>query len=623
MMKKKYNPGILALLIAMIMMPVLTVAANKSSAEAAQASGSNKVVALTFDDGPERKYTEQILDILKKNEIKATFFVIGRQVKMYPDVMQRISKEGHALGNHTWSHPYLTKISNKEIHTEISTTNQAIRDLTGITPVLMRPPYGATSAQVKKEIEAAGLVQALWNVDTLDWTGHSVSAILQIVKANPGSKLNVLMHSGGGNRENTVKALPEIIKYYKEQGYTFVTMPQLYNVKESNVSSTEPTEQSLNKAAIVTTDILNVRAGRGLEYSIISKLSSGTRVHIISSHGDWYQIKLPEGQIGWVDSSYLVIEQDSITDSTHNSINVPVNKEYYLIYNQEKIQFLDVKPYIDSNNRLQVPVRFITELLNFNVSFGISNAVKTIHLFKDNLNVELRVGDSIAVVNGKALEMDTSPTIVKGNSFVPIRVLGELVGMDLVWDSKLNTVTLSDRNESINNDMVSDSVSKTPILSAPTATVEQAKAWARAKGATEMFVDLSDLIWSEALKAGVDPVVVFCQFAKETGYGKFGSVLDETYMNPAGLKTIDGGSDYDQSAHQRFSNWNEGIQAHIDHLALYAGVDGYPKSVTFDPRHFPHLKGTAITVESLGGKWAPSLSYGVEIVKMMLELKMS
>ncbi len=160
-----------------------------------------------------------------------------------------------------------------------------------------------------------------------------------------------------------------------------------------------------------------------------------------------------------------------------------------------------------------------------------------------------------------------------------------------------------------------------PIIGKPTATVGQAKEWAKNSGATSLFISLADIFWKLAPAAGVDPAVAYCQSAKETGYGKFGGVLNETFKNPCGMKTKSGGSDGDPNAHQRFASWEEGIQAQIDHLALYAGAAGYPKPGTPDPRHFPYLKGTAPTVEQLGGKWAPSASYGTDIVAMMNKLK--
>lgn len=169
--------------------------------------------------------------------------------------------------------------------------------------------------------------------------------------------------------------------------------------------------------------------------------------------------------------------------------------------------------------------------------------------------------------------------------------------------------------------LIKQATSETAIISSPDTTVEQMKVWAKNKGANQVFVDLAPLFYDISTKAGISPALTYTQSAKETGYMKFGGVLDITYNNPCGLKVSSGGGDKDPNAHQVFTSWNEGVQAQVDHLCLYAGANGYPKANTPDPRHFPYLKGTATTIESLGGKWAPNLSYGKDILKMMEELK--
>ena len=160
------------------------------------------------------------------------------------------------------------------------------------------------------------------------------------------------------------------------------------------------------------------------------------------------------------------------------------------------------------------------------------------------------------------------------------------------------------------------------IISSTSITVEQAKAWATEKGATSTFISLADLYWKYApFNGGVNPGVAYVQAAKETGYGKFGGVIDESYHNPCGLKTKEGGSDTDPNAHKRFNNWDEGVQAHLDHLALYAGASGYPRTDTYDPRHFSFVLGKAPTVVALGGNWAPSSTYGSEVLSMYRQLE--
>lgn len=166
----------------------------------------------------------------------------------------------------------------------------------------------------------------------------------------------------------------------------------------------------------------------------------------------------------------------------------------------------------------------------------------------------------------------------------------------------------------------------TNILGGASATVEQAKAWAQSNKAPTEFVTLADLYWQLApQRGGVDPAVAYVQFGHETGFlyrdGRSAAGIDASYHNPCGLKITAGGGDTQASAHKRFANWREGITAHLDHLALYAGAAAYPKKDTPDPRHFPYLHGTAKTLEELGAKWAPSTSYGTNLVSKLAKLR--
>ena len=210
-------------------------------------------------------------------------------------------------------------------------------------------------------------------------------------------------------------------------------------------------------------------------------------------------------------------------------------------------------------------------------------------------------------------------------------------------DNEINEEVNYDESEVISEEVtiISPMVSRAAaignvnILSSDSTTVAQAEAWARAKGATEEFIGLASLYQKYASsRGGVNWVVAYVQAAKETGYGKFGGVLDASYHNPCGLKNSSGGADEDPNAHKRFDNWDQGIIAHLDHLALYAGAVGYPKTnyvskwqnsnldstSTYDPRHFAYLKGRATTVNDLGGQWAPSSTYGVEIFRLYCDL---
>lgn len=165
---------------------------------------------------------------------------------------------------------------------------------------------------------------------------------------------------------------------------------------------------------------------------------------------------------------------------------------------------------------------------------------------------------------------------------------------------------------------------KTPILSAPSASLEQVKEWARTKNNNAEFIGLAEIYFELAPKAGVDPAIAYAQMAHETGFLykiKSAAGIDSSYHNPCGLKVTQGGGDYQASAHKRFADWGAGVSAHIDHLSLYAGAKGYPKTVTQDTRHFPYLLGTCKFVEDLGGKWAPSKDYGLKLLKYVNEIR--
>ncbi|WP_195245509.1 Ig-like domain-containing protein, partial [Clostridium celatum] len=173
------------------------------------------------------------------------------------------------------------------------------------------------------------------------------------------------------------------------------------------------------------------------------------------------------------------------------------------------------------------------------------------------------------------------------------------------------------------------------IISTTNISVERAQEWARGNGATQTFISLAPLYEKYAKsRGGINWAIAYVQAAKETGYGRFGDVLDESYHNPCGLKNPTGGDDYDPDAHKKFDNWDQGVIAHLDHLALYAGAQGYPKTnyvdkwkdaelmfnETYDPRHLgwysTSLYGISKTINSLGGNWAPSLTYGIELFRM-------
>ncbi|BCL80793.1 polysaccharide deacetylase family protein [Ktedonobacteria bacterium brp13] len=194
-----------------------------------QGSSNQPRIALTFDDGPYPYYTSQILDILKQYHVHATFFCIGENVSYYPTLVQREHAEGHVVGNHTWDHADLTQQSVQKIQSEIGDTSIEIKDTIGVTPTLFRPPYGAINATVQSQAEQLHLTPILWNVDTQDWQQPGTNSIVKTVLDNAMNGDIILMHDGGGNRAQTVAALPTIITSLRQQGYQLVTVPELIN----------------------------------------------------------------------------------------------------------------------------------------------------------------------------------------------------------------------------------------------------------------------------------------------------------------------------------------------------------------------------------------------------------
>jgi peptidoglycan-N-acetylglucosamine deacetylase len=190
-----------------------------------------KVIALTFDDGPWPETTAQVLDILKKNNIKATFFVVGRNVQNHPHLVRRLIAEGHAIGNHTWHHWY--HVMNPEAAAyEIKNTTEIIYQTVGVRTNLFRPPGGIMHNGVVDFARNNNYAIIMWSSDSLDYSRPSVPNLINNVFRNARPGGIVLLHDGGGNRSQTVQSLPEIINRFRQQGYSFVTIPELLAMKE-------------------------------------------------------------------------------------------------------------------------------------------------------------------------------------------------------------------------------------------------------------------------------------------------------------------------------------------------------------------------------------------------------
>jgi peptidoglycan/xylan/chitin deacetylase (PgdA/CDA1 family) len=190
-----------------------------------------KVIALTFDDGPWPNTTAKVLDILKKNRIKSTFFVVGQNVKNYPDLTKQIVADGHIIANHTWHHWY-HQMNAQAAAYEVANTTDIIYQTTGVRTSLFRPPGGIMNNGVAAYAKNNKYAVIMWSADSMDYSRPAVPRLMNNIfrEAKPGGI--VLMHDGGGDRSNTVKALPEIISRFRKQGYEFVTVPELLEMQD-------------------------------------------------------------------------------------------------------------------------------------------------------------------------------------------------------------------------------------------------------------------------------------------------------------------------------------------------------------------------------------------------------
>jgi peptidoglycan/xylan/chitin deacetylase (PgdA/CDA1 family) len=191
----------------------------------AQVRVDQPYIAMTFDDGPSAENTPRLLEILKQRNIKATFFLIGQNVAANPDIVRRILAEGHEVGNHSWTHPQLSKLSDDRVTAEITKTQDAIKDASGYSPTLLRPPYGAITPRQREWIATQfGLNIILWSVDPFDWKRPGASVITQRILSQVRPGAIILSHD---IHKQTVDAMPATLDALIAKGYKFVTVSQL------------------------------------------------------------------------------------------------------------------------------------------------------------------------------------------------------------------------------------------------------------------------------------------------------------------------------------------------------------------------------------------------------------
>ena len=203
-------------------------------------SNNEKLIALTFDDGPDKDFTPQVLDILKNNDVKATFFVVGENVGWNPEILKREYEEGHEIGNHTFTHINVSKKGYEDIYKEINDTQQAVKKVIGKEPTLFRPPYRALSKNMCSIVKQKDMNVVLWsNLDPRDWSNPGVNYIVNTITSKVDNGTIILLHDYNNlrnKRSQTIQALEIIIPKLKAMGYKFVTVSELIEHLEKEQS---------------------------------------------------------------------------------------------------------------------------------------------------------------------------------------------------------------------------------------------------------------------------------------------------------------------------------------------------------------------------------------------------
>lgn len=197
--------------------PILELPADASTASA---------MTLTFDDGPDPRYTPAILDTLARHGVRAMFFVCGEMAVDNQDLLRRMVAEGHVIGNHTWTHPQLTKISRPAMASEIGRTSEVVQQAIGTAPAWFRAPYGAWNRAAFEIGAELGMEPLAWTVDTLDWKEPGTTAIVSRVLKQAAPGVIVLNHDAGGNRSQSVQALASYLPQLLVRGFR-MTLPEL------------------------------------------------------------------------------------------------------------------------------------------------------------------------------------------------------------------------------------------------------------------------------------------------------------------------------------------------------------------------------------------------------------
>src|SRR6184192_4583263 len=195
-------------------------------------------IAMTFDDGPSATLTPKLLDLLAAHHIKATFFVIGENVAEHPEIVARAAREGHEIGNHSWSHPYFARMSDDNVRSQLRRTDDAIRSAIGIRPTLLRPPYGSITAREKRWIQDEfGYRIILWDVDPYDWKRPGPAVVRNRILKETLRGSIILSHD---IHPGTIEAMPSTLDALEAKGFKFVTVSELIRMATPKPSHPSP-----------------------------------------------------------------------------------------------------------------------------------------------------------------------------------------------------------------------------------------------------------------------------------------------------------------------------------------------------------------------------------------------
>ena len=201
----------------------------------------SRLLALTYDDGPNDPYTWRMLEVLERHGVKATFFLIGQYVQQKPEIARAVVAAGHAIGSHTWSHPNLIFEPVAELRRQLVQTRQAILDATGVETKIFRPPFGGRRPATLRTVRAFGLQTVMWNVTCYDWKAKSAEEIVdRAVRRIRGGDV-ILLHDGshvrmGAKRSRSVEATDRIVTRYLGAGYEFVKIPEMMERQQLAIS---------------------------------------------------------------------------------------------------------------------------------------------------------------------------------------------------------------------------------------------------------------------------------------------------------------------------------------------------------------------------------------------------